>query len=160
MTTAARPYKCPPEGCDVRDKAKLEAFRAKRLEWLHLLENDEEHSTTGQLGALLWQDAAFHLFNEMRKGAPGGRPPTITSPLLAEALDNGYVTNMILGIGRLIDRRSDVVSLRRVFDDVRAQRSLITREIFVCFDGLRFDPDSIPPPWERGGISANLLGPG
>jgi hypothetical protein len=53
-------YKCPLQACDVRDKAKLEACRARRLEWLHLLETNEEHSITSQLGALLWQDAAFH----------------------------------------------------------------------------------------------------
>jgi hypothetical protein len=31
----------------------------------------------------------IRLLNEMRKGAPRGRPATITSPLLAEALDSG-----------------------------------------------------------------------
>lgn len=88
------PYRYSLAQCDVEDSAKLEAFRDKRASWLNLLEHDKEHSVTGQLTALLWQDATFRLLNEMRKGAPGGRPPTITSPLLAEALDRGYVTNM------------------------------------------------------------------
>lgn len=143
------PYQYSPSQCDVEDQAKLEVFREKRRGWLNLLEHDKEHSVTGQLTALLWQDATFRLLNEMRKGAPGGRPATITSPLLAEALDSGYVTNMILGIGRLVDRGSDVVSLRRAFEDVRASRALITREIYVCFDGMKYDSSTVLPIWER-----------
>jgi chorismate mutase len=70
--------------------------------------------------------------------------------LLAEALDSGYVTNMIVGIGRLTDKDRDVVSLRRVFDDVYRHRGLITREIYVSHGALPYDPKSVPPPWERG----------
>jgi chorismate mutase len=140
----------PKSKTDVVDTARLARYLAKREAWLILLSEDHHHSVNGQLSGLLWQDTAFQLFNEMRRGAPGTRPATITSGLLAEALDSGYVTNMIVGIGRLIDKDRDVVSLRRVFDDVYRHRELITREIYVCHDGLPYDPKSVPPPWERG----------
>src|SRR4051794_11178957 len=121
------------------------AYREKRFQWAALLDDDEAHSVSSQLSSLIWRDATFHLFNEMRKGAPSG-VTTMTSPVLAEALDNGYVTNMILGIGRLTDlqprkRGKGVVSLRRVFKDLYEHRGFITREVFVCNDGLRYDPD-------------------
>src|SRR6185437_3845299 len=112
----------PKRKPDVVDTTRLEKYLAKRREWLALLDEDERHSVYAQLSGLLWQDAAFNLFNEMRKGASPPRPPTITSGLLAEALDSGYVTNMIVGIGRLVDRAVNVVSLRRVFDEVRQHR--------------------------------------
>jgi hypothetical protein len=153
-----QPYRYELDECDVMDCVRLAEYRTKRLEWLAMLDHDDEHSVTGQLSSLLWQDAVFHLFNEMRRGAPGGRSPTITSPVLAEALDNGYVTNMILGISRLVDGRNDVISLRRVFNDIRVHRILITREVYVCYDGLRYDVSKIPPPWERGVPPGQLVG--
>jgi TolB-like protein len=69
-----------------------------------------------------------------------------------------YVTNMILGISRLVDGRNDVISLRRIFNDIRAHRALITREAYVCYDGLRYDVSKIPPPWERGILPEQLVG--
>lgn len=144
-----RPYKRCVSDCDVSDRAKLAEYRQKRDMWSSLMEHDPKQSVTRQVTALLWHDAVFRLFNEMRVNAPGERTPAITSPLLTEALDSGYVTVMLLGISRLVDRRTDVVSLRRVLNDVRASRPLLTREHFVCFDGMRFDPATIPPIWER-----------
>lgn len=66
MSAAAghAPYTYPPDMCDVRDHAKLLAFRAKRAEWVVLLEKDPLHSVSSQLSALVWQDAVFRLFNE------------------------------------------------------------------------------------------------
>jgi hypothetical protein len=151
---AHRLFRHPLTDCDVYDCLKLAVYREKRFEWATLLEHDKPHSVFAQLSSLLWQDAAFRLFNEMRKGAPSGINK-LTSPLLAEALDNGYVTNMVLGIARLTDhqpkgRDKGVVSLRRVFNAIKENRDLFTREIYVCNDGLRYDPSTIPPPWERG----------
>lgn len=149
-----RLFRHPLDDCDVMDGLNLAFYREKRFEWAELLENDKIHSVYAQLTALLWSDAVFHLFNEMRKPGPT-RVTSMTAPLLAEALDNGYVTNMVLGISRLTDAQfrgqdKGVVSLRRVFDDVRANRNIFTREVFVCGDGLRYDPATLPPPWERG----------
>jgi len=148
-------YSYAVDQCDVLDKANLISYRAKRTEWATLLEHEPQHSVTSQLSALLWEDAAFRMFNEMRRLVPSGQKSFMTAPLLAEALDNGYVLSMVLGISRLtdpqpIDPGRGVVSLRRVFDDIRAHRHLITREAYICYDGLRYDPSAIPYPWERG----------
>lgn len=160
-------YRYSVDKCDVLDQANLVAYRAKRTEWEALLDHDPQHSVSRQLSGLLWEDAAYRVFNEMRRLVPTGQKSFMTAGLLAEALDSGYVQSMILGISRLtdpqpIDAGRGVVSLRRVFDDIRTHRHLITREAYICYDGLRFDPSMIPYPWERGvsagEVSAVVLG--
>src|SRR5471032_2379862 len=82
----------PVEECDVMDRAALVTFREKRLEWSALLEYGPQHKVSAQLSALLWQDAAFRLFNEIRRLSDSVKPATVAAPLVAEELDNAYVT--------------------------------------------------------------------
>jgi hypothetical protein len=157
MTTASQaPYRFAAEKCDVQDHAKLLAFREKRAEWVALLEQNPLHSVSRQLSSLVWQDAVFRLFHEANR--LGNRGPSTAShaPLLVEALTNGYVVGLVLGVSRLTDPKNDtkkgdrnVVSLRRVFEDIRDHCHLITREVFVCYDGLVYDVNTIPPPSHR-----------
>jgi hypothetical protein len=58
---------------------------------------------------------------------------------LGYLLESGYFSSQILAIRRLLDGSGDVLSLRRVLDDITKQRELITREIFVSFDGTPYD---------------------
>jgi len=60
-------------------------------------------------------------------------------------LDQGYVAIQVLAIRRLLDKRDDVFSLRRLFDDIRANSGLITRENFVAYDGTVYDPNG----WQK-----------
>lgn len=158
MTSASHaPYNFAPDQCDVKDQGKLVEFRAKRAEWVSLLEQDPLHSVSRQLSALVWQDAVFRLFNEARRLEDSSQPTASGASLLVEAITNGYVTGIVLGVSRLTDpktetRRGDrnVVSLRRVFEDIRDHRALITRENFVCYDGMVYDVNTIPPPSMRG----------
>ena len=164
MTHLDQPtYSEPPEECDVEDREAFIAFRAKRLEWLALLRDDPEHSIYSQLSSLVWQDSVFRLFNEIWRTTPPDQPTALRNSLLAEALGSGYVTGMILGVGRLTDpaeRKAErgVVSLRRVFEDICNHRHLLTREIFVCCNNRYYDPDTIPPPSARGGIGGGFIG--
>jgi hypothetical protein len=157
MTTSTPPaYAQPLSKCDVLDRENLEAFRSKRLEWYTLLDHDPEHSVWSQLAALLWEDCTFRLFNELRRLTPSEPLSALTSSLVAEAIDNNYVQTMILGVSRLTDPQpadpsKGVVSLRRVFSDVQDHRHLITREAFICYDGMRFDPSTIAWPREFSG---------
>jgi hypothetical protein len=41
----------------------------------------------------------------------------------------------------LVDSRHDVISLRRLFEKIAANRDMITRENYVCHDGLPYDPE-------------------
>lgn len=160
MTNAATEptYKYGIDQCDVLDKARLVEFRAKRIEWVDLLEKDKLHSVSEQLSSLVWQDAVFRLFNEGRRLHDPSLPTSSMAFLLAEALTYGYVNGLVLGVSRLTDPRQEtkkgdrnVVSLRRVFEDIRDHRHLITREIFVCYDGVIYDVAMMPSPSMRGG---------
>jgi hypothetical protein len=151
------PYKHPLDKCDVQDRTKLADFRKVRAEWINLLEKDPLHSVSRQLSGLVWQDAVFRLFNEAWRIEDPARPSGVTAPLLTEALVNGYVANLVLGVGRLTDKADygksgarNVVSLKRLAEEIRSKRDLITREIFVCYDGLVYDVNTIPPPSQRG----------
>ena len=149
-------FSYPADRCDVRDQARLAEFRAKRAEWVNLLEQDKLHSVSTQLSSLVWQDAVFRLFNEVQRLHDPKHPTASMASVLAGALTNGYVTGLVLGVSRLTDPKSEtkkgdrnVVSLRRVFEDVQEHRHLITRENFVCYDGCVYDPHTVPPPSER-----------
>ena len=157
-------YRYTPEECDVRSVDNLKQFREKRDEWLHWLEHDEHHSISNQISAMLWSDAVFRLINISRKYAhESGGGFSTQSEILARALDRGYVAEQIIALRKLMEPKAtrpekQVISLRRLIDEVKAHRDLLTREMFVCHDGLPFDDrdgiDDLPPPDENGIISA------
>lgn len=124
---------------------RLMRFREKRDEWLLWLENDEHHAISKQILEMLWSDAVFRLINNSRKYAQkaGGGFAT-QSGVIASALTRGYLAEQLIAIRRLLEpaNRQDakqVISLRRLIDDLKAHRTILTREMFVCHDGLPFD---------------------
>lgn len=156
MTAALSPdYRIPADQCDVHDRASFVEFRTQRSKWLDLLERDTEHSISAQLSSLVWQDAVFRLLVKAATSTPDGRQTALNNTLLHEALRSGYVTAMILGVGRLTDPPEKnvtrgVVSLKRLISELTNQRALFTRENYVCCDNRYYDPDTIPSPSARG----------
>ena len=122
-----------------------EEFCEARERWLTWLSRDKEHSITGQLSQLFWQDAAFRTFNQARLLTKDRKPTSAMAPLLASFLDQGYVSAQVLGISRLVEfsdpkhPKKGVVSLRRLVDELRAHRRLLTRENFLSQDNLPYD---------------------
>lgn len=154
-------YKYQISDCDVRDKATLEVYRAKRAEWVRLLDGDPVHSISSQLSAMLWNDIAFRVFNEARRFASEDNPNSAVASMLAEFLDIGYVATQVLAIGRVAEKspsdpNKSVISLRRILDEMVENRSLITREHYVAYDGLPYDPAPVREKHHRQKlISAN-----
>lgn len=112
---------------------------------------------------MIFLDIAYRILAEPRSGADPNLEISARNGLLAHFLDQCYASNQVLAIRRLMDKRSDVVSLRRLLMDIQAHRELITREIYVCYDGLPFDPESwksLPqtPEIQIWGIEAPGLG--
>lgn len=140
-------YRYPICDCDVRDRERLEQYRRKRNEWIDLFEKDE-NSVCSQLQAMLWHQAVFHVVNESRRLAhASGKRSASLNGMLNEFLDHGFVAIQALSIRKLLEQGAtkphrQIVSLRRLLDDVRQNRSLITREIYVCHDGLPYDSES------------------
>ena len=69
-------------------------------------------------------------------------PVSSRNPTLAYLVDQGYLVFQVLAIQKLLDRRRSVISICRLLADVRENRDVITREIFVSGDGHPYDYES------------------
>jgi hypothetical protein len=151
---SAMTYEYAIQDCDVADRAQLAIYRDKRAEWLHLLNGDLDHAVWRQITAMLWNDAVFRMANEARRlSRQGGYQSSARNWTLAQFMDQGFVATQTLSIRKLMEKASanparQVVSLRRVLDDIKAHRHLISREHYVAHDGLPYDPE----PGERAHI--------
>jgi hypothetical protein len=136
-------YESRVADCDVTDRAGLIQYRAKRDEWLrwYELDKDEPNSIQQQFFSMHFLDMTYRIISEVRQITESSNP-TPASALLSHLLDQGYVATQILAIRRLLDGRKDVISVRRLLADISKHRDLLTREIYVCYDGLPYDPES------------------
>lgn len=156
MAEERSPFRYALEKCDVHDRNALAAYRDCRLRWVEWLSGNTHNSINRQLYGMMWDDAAFRALNEARRFATKEHPTAAVAPMLAGLIDQGFVATQVLAIGRLVDGREDVISLRRLLDDIEAHAHLITREIFVCHDGLPFDFDAVESAyWQREGLPAS-----
>jgi hypothetical protein len=123
----------------------LPELRTARARWLEWLDGDEIHSINGQLSQLLWNDTVFRVFNEARRLADKGKGAAAISPILATFLDQGYVGGIVLGVTKLTEKsdpkhpKKGVISLRRLVDDLIANKGLLTRFNYLAIDGYPFD---------------------
>lgn len=125
---------------------RLQEFHKKHKEWLSNLNGDDVHSIWKQQSCLLNDYALFLTINDLIKEA--ARTPTeglgINGSVL-RLLVTGFYVSQATGIRRLTDRQGKdpsrhVISLRALLDDIRANRELLTREIYLASNGLPFDP--------------------
>ncbi|MCD6376634.1 MAG: hypothetical protein J7L94_13980 [Caldisericaceae bacterium] len=146
-------YNYTIEQCDILDKRKGEAFRQKRLQWMEWLHGEDPHSISQQIYSMLWDHALFLTVNELRKiavtepekGVGFNRP-------VIRLFDAGFATTQAATIRRLIEKpkrnpKLAVISLRRILDDIKQNLSLITRENYVCYDGLPYDYELVHQKW-------------
>lgn len=137
-----QPYAYKLAQCDVSDENRkaLESYRSKRLLWQSWIDDDEHHAIWQVLQGMVWQDVVFRSLIDL---AVNDSDSALHNSLLTEALLGGHVATQILALRRLIDDGSTVLSLRRLLKDIKQNASLITRENFVCFDGLPYDCDKV-----------------
>lgn len=135
-------YKTPLDQCDVVNRKKLEAYRDKRYEWLswYELRKGEPNTVQQQLFTMMFLDMEYRLLASARQSAD--QTFSAQSGLLAHFLDQGYVATQVLAIRKLLDGRKDVLSLRRLLQDISDHRQLITRENYVCHDGLPYESEA------------------
>jgi len=134
-------YKYNIADCDVADKRALQSYRAKRAMWLSWLNTDQHHAIWDVLSGMVWTDIAFRSLAQLGidNDASG-----LHNSLLTEALIGGHVAMQVLAIRRLVDNRGDdVISLRKLIKDLRSNFALLTRENYVCFDGLPYDCQAV-----------------
>lgn len=144
MPPNKKDYEYDVDQCSVSDKTLLNEFREKSSEWMDWLERDVHHNIWGQIHSLMWNDAAYRSLNEARRFASTDNPTAAVNGMLGEFVDRGYVSTQVLDICKITDRSNNipkkgVISLRRLLDDIKDHRRLLTRENFVSFDGLPYD---------------------
>ena len=125
---------------EVVDQPRLADYLAKRAKWLSWYETGagESNSLQDQWFAMLLSEMSFRVVRE-----EGAKDPTsiLNVPLVAHLLNSGYYSSQVLATRRLLDPRNDVISLRRLIDNLRENRDLITREVYVSFDGTAYAPE-------------------
>lgn len=136
-------WETPVDQCDVDNKARLNAFRERADVWIHALDQDDENSVTRQIITMMGEDAKWRSLNEARRLAMD-RDDAATSGIVASLLDRGYVAGQVIAISRLIEQGNSrspakqVNSLKRLVDEIFANKGLLTREVFVARDGLPY----------------------
>jgi hypothetical protein len=137
-------FRYAEEECDVFDKCLLQQYREKRLQWIEWLRGNDKHSIWNQVSEITWRNAFFRTINDLRHHAIESPKEMVGfNGYVLSLFDSGFVTEQAAAIRRVTDKNSNrhgrgVVSLRRLLDDFIANRGLITREIFVCHDGLPY----------------------
>lgn len=130
-------YRYPIEECDidVSRRGALHAYRKLRQYCLEHVRGPSVYPVYRQLSKLAWHTAVFQTLNEARRL----EPDTPASGPAWKLLSEGYASLMSLGIRKLLDKDKRRISLAWVVDKLKKNRHLLTREFFVCHDGLPYD---------------------
>ncbi|HOO50826.1 MAG TPA: hypothetical protein PLK94_06000 [Alphaproteobacteria bacterium] len=146
-------YKYSIDECDFLDKVKGEAFRKMRLKWIEWLHGEDPFSISRQISSMLWDYALFITINELRRMAESKplKDVGFNGPVI-RLFDAGFATTQAVAIRRLIEKpKKDpkwaVISLRQVLKEIEKNLDLMTRENYVCYDGLPYDYGAVQDKW-------------
>lgn len=130
-------YEYPLEQCDVPEvrRASLAEYRIFRRKCLEYLNGEADTSVQNQVYDLAWHTAVFKTLNEARRL----EHDRAVNGAMWELIVAGYASLMTLGIRRLVDRHPGVDSVWNVVVEIEKRPELLTREKFVCYDGLPYD---------------------
>lgn len=131
-TTAATGWRYSVDDCDVPESrhGRLEAYREFRAECLDCL-HGSTLSVSNQLVSLAYYTTIFRTLNESSEQH--------INNVLWQLGGAGYASLLAAGIRRMIDRDDRTMSLWWVLERIEKRPELLTRELYVCHDGLPFD---------------------
>lgn len=134
-------YEYSLEECDVPKVrlAVLGEYRKFRRKCLEYMRGAADTSVMNQVHDLAWHTAVFRTLNEARRLEPV-RP---VNGALWELTTAGYASLMSLGIRKLVDKDRRTDSLWNIIALVERRPELLTREKFVCYDGLPYDYEAV-----------------
>lgn len=92
-----------------------------------------------QVHDLAWHTVVFRTLNEARRL----EPERMINGAFWELTTAGYASLMSLGIRKLVDKDRRTNSLWNVVVLVERRPELLTREKFVCYDGLPYDYEAV-----------------
>lgn len=117
-----------------------------------MLAGEDIHAVGNQLHQLGWVCLRALAINQILNAAHRmSDRAALTAPLVVEALIAGQFSELALGVRRLVDKRDDVVSLRRVVDILKKNRALLRREVYVTDGGIPLDPASAEEAYRKAG---------
>jgi len=127
--------------------------------WEKWFDSDISRCIVGQVQHLLFETFIFKLLQKAYELSDSetvnGKEIKKQNQMLHWFIDRNYVLSVHINIRRLLDKRSDVVSLKRLLDVMEDKRSLLTRKNyakkFECFVDLSKHKDEY-----LGKISANF----
>ena len=137
---------CQQKTYDVLNTERLQKFLKKREEWLFCLNGDDQHSIWRQITSLLWDYALFKTIRELRVEA--AQNPTegigFNAPVL-RLLEAGFIVTQATGIRRLSEKQwrdptKRVISLMALLGEIKTERELLTREVYLACHELPYDP--------------------
>ena len=124
----------------------LSQFRKKHEEWCSCLNGHDLHSIWKQQSSLLGDYALFLTINDLVKASAKRRIKGVgfNGPVL-RLFVTGFLVSQVTGIRRLAERQwshpaKRVISLRALVEDIRANRRLLTRDVYLISNELPFDP--------------------
>ncbi len=142
----ARPLSIPEyeyslEDCNVPEarRAALGEYRTFRRNCLEYMRGVADTSIMNQVHDLAWHTVVFQTLNEARRL----EPKRMINGALWELTTAGYASLMSLGIRKLVDKDRRTDSLWNVVALVERRLELLTREKFVCYDGLPYDYEAV-----------------
>lgn len=130
-------YKYAIEECDINESKQdaLRAYRRVRQNCLEHIRGPSTYPIYRQLSKLAWHTAVFQTLNEARRLEPDA---PVNGPAW-ELIREGYASLMALGIRRLLDKDKRRISLAWAVDKLEKNSYLMTREFYICHDGLPYD---------------------
>lgn len=140
-------YRYQISECDVRlsEHPRLMRFRERLCQW-HIWLFEDDHSIWQQIHGMLWNDMVWRTINEARRLAIENPSPAVGfNSAVALFIDQSYAADQLLSIRKLTEQnnRGDSITLFRLLEDMKKNSDLFTRELYVCHDGLPFDPKPV-----------------
>ena len=130
-------YEYRVKQCDVPEvrHASLREYRKHRRKCMEYLWGNSDTSIVCQIQDLAWYTAVFRTLNEARRLEPAKS----VNGAFWELTSVGYAHLMALGIRKLVDKDSRTNSVCSLISQIERRPELLTREMFICYDGLPYD---------------------
>ncbi len=130
-------YKYAVEQCDIPEvrRGTLIAYREHRQNCIDHLQGRDDTSIARQIHDLIWHTMTYRTLNEARRIETGRS----VNGELWHLVTAGYASLMTMGIRRLVDKNKDAMSVYTLIEKIAKRPEFLTRELFVCYDGVPFD---------------------
>ncbi|GLO54944.1 hypothetical protein PPUJ20066_09800 [Pseudomonas putida] len=134
-------YLFPITHCDVDDRSrkKVAVYRDFRDACLERIRGESDTSIASQVHDLSWHTAVFKSLNEARRLEENR---DVNGPMW-HLIVAGYANIMTLGIRKLVDQDPKAGSVWNLIDRIAKRPDLLTRELYVCHDGVPYDFEAV-----------------